>query len=435
MNEKHKPQILIVENHESVRTSLKEWLFSIFDYCIFFEAASGEEAITMAFNIKPNIIIMDIMLGKINGIEATKLIKSKLPQTEVIMVTNYEVPQYQIEAKRAGAYDYILKRQINKELVPTLQRLLPKLSEDKESIEILLIEDNIGDAVIIEEITKLNEDVHMNIHHVDYLKKGVEFFNNNYVDLILLDLNLPDSIGINTLKNLKKHALQTPIIVLTGMADEQVAIEALREGAQDYLIKGSFKQDMFIRAIKYGMERNKIYTQLKNLTNTLSAQERNIRTIIEKNADGIAIISKNRVIRFVNPSFEQIFGKTQKELLDSFFEFPLSKDESSEIYIPHKDGKEVFAEMQTVCIEWEGEEAFLTSIRDITYRKEVEQIMQEQERLKGVIEMAGAICHELDQPLQVLLSLSENNSSLDKFRLQVQKIEDITKKLNSITTK
>lgn len=89
--------------------------------------------------------------------------------------------------------------------------------------------------------------------------------NANIYDIVLLDLTLRDSSGIATLKKLYREYSETPIIVLTGINEQSMDIEALKEGAQDYLIKGQFDKNLLIRCIYYSIERHKLYSAIRSM--------------------------------------------------------------------------------------------------------------------------------------------------------------------------
>ena len=118
------PTILIVDDYDAVRTSLLDWFGTVFPDCALAEARSGEEAVELALARPPDVILMDIGLPQMNGIEAARRIKAAAPQVQVVMLTIHEAPEYQADAAAAGVTAYILKRQMYRELIPTLQRLL-----------------------------------------------------------------------------------------------------------------------------------------------------------------------------------------------------------------------------------------------------------------------------------------------------------------------
>ncbi len=118
--------ILIVEDHNGVRHSLREWLELSFPNYQLLEAASGEEAVTVAQATCPRLVIMDIGLPGINGIEATLGIKAALPDTQVVMLTIYDDEAHRADAVAAGASAYVRKRKVQTELLPVVSRLLSK---------------------------------------------------------------------------------------------------------------------------------------------------------------------------------------------------------------------------------------------------------------------------------------------------------------------
>jgi DNA-binding NarL/FixJ family response regulator len=118
------PHILIVEDHAGVRQSLREWLELSFPPYQLLEAASGEEAVTLAQAMSPCLAIIDIGLPGINGIEAAQGIKAAAPTTLVVMLTMYDDEAHRGDAAAAGVSAYVPKRKVQTELLPVLTRLL-----------------------------------------------------------------------------------------------------------------------------------------------------------------------------------------------------------------------------------------------------------------------------------------------------------------------
>ncbi len=116
--------ILIVEDHSGVRQSLREWLQLSFPQYQLLEAASGEEAVAMAQAASPRLIIMDIGLPGMTGIEVTENIKKIVPDTQVVMLTIFDDDDYRSHAAAAGAFAYVAKRNVKTELLPVIRRVL-----------------------------------------------------------------------------------------------------------------------------------------------------------------------------------------------------------------------------------------------------------------------------------------------------------------------
>jgi DNA-binding NarL/FixJ family response regulator len=122
---KQKVTILIVEDHNELRSSLSGWLQSIFRDCNFMTSRTGEEAIDLASTYLPDIVLMDIQLPQMNGIEAMRRIKKISPQTQAVILSVHNFSTYREEAAAAGACAYINKHNIHMDLIPILVKLLP----------------------------------------------------------------------------------------------------------------------------------------------------------------------------------------------------------------------------------------------------------------------------------------------------------------------
>lgn len=116
--------ILLVDDHEIFRKALRDWLGIVFPETHVLEAARGEEALELIQDDSPHIILMDITLPGINGLEATRRIKSTLPSSHIIMLTVHDDDSYRTHAFEAGACAYVPKQAIQTDLRPALETLL-----------------------------------------------------------------------------------------------------------------------------------------------------------------------------------------------------------------------------------------------------------------------------------------------------------------------
>ena len=136
-------------------------------------------------------------------------------------------------------------------------------------IKVLLIEDNDADARFISEMFKEIKTKKLELSHVKRLDDGLKLLDNEPFDVLLLDLSLPDSTGISTFEKAHEHDLELPIVILSGLDDEEVAVRAVREGAQDYLMKGEVSGRLLSRAISYAIERQNAERELIENRNDL----------------------------------------------------------------------------------------------------------------------------------------------------------------------
>jgi diguanylate cyclase (GGDEF)-like protein/PAS domain S-box-containing protein len=124
--------------------------------------------------------------------------------------------------------------------------------------QILLVEDNAADARLVREMVNDHGSQGGAVMHVESLREAESLLSERAVDIILLDLRLPDGHGLGALRRAHAAAPRVPLVVLTGLEDESLAAEALREGAQDYLVKGEMEASGLFRALRYAIERKKL---------------------------------------------------------------------------------------------------------------------------------------------------------------------------------
>ena len=165
-----------------------------------------------------------------------------------------------------------------------------------EYITTLLVEDNPDDADLIRELLAEVAGDRLQIEWVERLSESLERIPSGGIDAILLDLSLPDSQGLNTLTRMLGGADDLPIVVLTGLDDEQLGLEAVERGAQDYLFKGAVDGFLLVRSLRYAIER-------KRTEGALRESERFIRSTLNGLAAHIAIVDEEGNILAVNQAW------------------------------------------------------------------------------------------------------------------------------------
>jgi CheY-like chemotaxis protein len=139
-----------------------------------------------------------------------------------------------------------------------------------EVISMLIVEDNPGDADLIKEYLREVNTNRYKIEEAATMNGAVGALARKNIDLVLLDLSLPDSKGLDTLRTVTANFPQVVIVILTGLQDEQVALQAVRYGAQDYLEKNQITPALLHRSITYSMERKKALLEKEDLLSDLS---------------------------------------------------------------------------------------------------------------------------------------------------------------------
>ena len=168
--------------------------------------------------------------------------------------------------------------------------------ENKEQIKVLLVEDDRVDALSVQKTLTVQKDSPFSIEHASRLTEAIEHLDKAHFDVILLDLGLPESIGLETLIQMREQAPHVPIVVLTGEG-ESLSIESLKHGAQDYLVKGHINYGTLRRCLSYAIERKKIQ-------DALWIKER----VIESSINAIAITNLQGNLTYVNKAFLKLWG-------------------------------------------------------------------------------------------------------------------------------
>ncbi len=164
------------------------------------------------------------------------------------------------------------------------------------SIRVLLIEDNPGDARLIQEMLKTVANVNMRFEHASTLHEGLQYVGDpeKPLDAVLLDLGLPDSQGFETFTKFQENAEAFTVIILSGLNDVDMALNAVRSGAQDYLVKGQINGDLLMRSIRHAIEREEAEKQL------VESRER-YQSLVDMMPDAIIVHSEGKVV-FANPA-------------------------------------------------------------------------------------------------------------------------------------
>jgi len=132
-----------------------------------------------------------------------------------------------------------------------------------DAIRVLLVEDNPADARLLAESLRESGPDAFRVTHVARLSAAVEAIGRSPADVILLDLSLPDSSGLGTVERMRVAAPNVPIVVLTGLQDEALGLQAVRMGVQDYLVKGMCEGGLAARSLRYAVERRRAEAALR----------------------------------------------------------------------------------------------------------------------------------------------------------------------------
>ncbi|MBI5249603.1 MAG: sigma-54-dependent Fis family transcriptional regulator [Desulfomonile tiedjei] len=174
-------------------------------------------------------------------------------------------------------------------------------------LTVLLIEDNPGDARLIKEMLLEAGTKEFEIESADYLGSGIARLTRGDIAVVLLDLGLPDSQGLDTLAKVCRPFADVPVVVLTGRDDEEIALEAVRRGAQDYLDKGSVDEKLLVRSLRYAMDRKHMESALRRARDELEkrVEERTVDLLMANRNLEQEIVERNRATEALRESEER----------------------------------------------------------------------------------------------------------------------------------
>jgi diguanylate cyclase (GGDEF)-like protein/PAS domain S-box-containing protein len=177
---------------------------------------------------------------------------------------------------------------------------------------LLLVEDNAGDARLLREMFNEEGSPKTELTHVMSLMEAEQYLSERAVDIILLDLGLPDAQGLGAVRRAQAAAPRVPLVVLTGLDDESVAAQALQEGAQDYLIKGQIETRGLLRALRYAIER-------KIMEEALFVEKERAQVTLGCIGDAVACTDVAGRVTFLNAIGEKMTGWSSEEAVGRTF--------------------------------------------------------------------------------------------------------------------
>jgi len=197
---------------------------------------------------------------------------------------------------------------------------------------ILLVEDNPADVVMIRELLSDQKGSPFDIVCADRFSAAKPYFSDAGIDIILLDLGLPDSQGLDTLRRVREHAGEVPIVVLTMLDNEETGLVALKEGAQDYLVKGQMNGPLIVRSLRYAIERGRIEKELKKhhdyLEELVTDRTTQLAEVNKELRQQYSVLAKkDEVIQVLNRNLEERVEERTRELQKSNKELKNAKEE------------------------------------------------------------------------------------------------------------
>lgn len=306
-------------------------------------------------------------------------------------------------------------------------------------ITLLLIEDNPGDARLLQELLAEVTTVEFDLVQAQSLRQGIAELMQGNFDAVLLDLSLPDSQGLDTLTQTQQQAPRVPIVVLTGFADEGLAVRAVQSGAQDYLVKGQVSSELLVRSLRYAIERKQAEQKIREQA-----------ALLDVATDAILVQDLDTRILFWNKGAERLYGWKSNEVLGRFANELLYKQRPTqdpemerslntagewqgELHQRTKAGKEIIVESRWTLVRNPENQpkSILIVNTDITEKKSLEAQFLRAQRLESLGTLAGGIAHDLNNvlsPIMMAVQLLQMQVTDEASQLYLQMLEASAKR-------
>jgi diguanylate cyclase (GGDEF)-like protein/PAS domain S-box-containing protein len=262
---------------------------------------------------------------------------------------------------------------------------------ENQHFKILLADNSPEEVGLLKGFLSLERNPSFAVENTPTLQGCLEQLTKKKFDVLLLDLSLPDSHGLQTLAKVRNHSSTLPIVILVSPNEEQLAAETVKNGAQDFLVKGQIDARILSRVIHYAVEN-------KQAEETVQASKEYFQALIENALDIITVLNGNGIIRYESSSIERALGYKQDELIGKYaFEYVHPDDlqqviqtftrvtetpnlsQSTEFRFRHRDGSwRTLASISKNLLDHPTVQGIVVNSRDITERKTAEEALAEQ---------------------------------------------------------
>jgi signal transduction histidine kinase/CheY-like chemotaxis protein len=276
------------------------------------------------------------------------------------------------------------------------------------ALRVLVVEDNLADAFRVQEVLRDRGLGQFETTVVGRVRDAVPRLDET--DIVLLDLSLPDGSGLDLLDQVRLRTPILPVVILSGRRDEESALECLRHGAQEVLVKGGSDGSAIARALRCAMGRKALADGAGGALETARLFGENLMTLVNASREGFVVADRDGRAYFLNPAAEDLLGWLPGQGSGRELDLPLTGNGPVEVERRGPDGETRMLEVRSVRLLWEGKPALLVHLHDLSPRRRSEQTRKDLEDQRRELEwlgalgrLAGGIAHGLNNQLTVIL--------------------------------
>ena len=285
--------------------------------------------------------------------------------------------------------------------------------------KVLLVEDNDGDALLTRELIREVSPNGYSVVHVSRLRDALSLLNEEAFDIVLLDLSLVDACGLDTVKQTSSAFPTMPIIILSGFMDEILAIETVRHGAQDYMIKGQVNGHLLTRSIRYAIERKQMGQEMEEAKDRAEQVARERAGILEAVEAFFISINGLGAVKEWTAQAERLFGIPLDDAVGQPFarlqihwnwgEVLRAMQQAGDtlqvvrldrVGVILEEDKKAFVKMTVSPLRDNDGMGYIFMGEDITGRLVLEHELAQAQKLESIGQLAAGIAHEINTPIQ-----------------------------------
>lgn len=258
----------------------------------------------------------------------------------------------------------------------------------RSAYRVLLVEDNPAEAELVVDQLSNSNPSRFEIAHVTTLDAAIGACNGKTFDCIVMDLQLPDSVGAETIRAMRAQSSAAAIVAFSGVDDERSRERALAHGAQDFVSKNGAEAGSLGRGILLALERWRALRLHRQLEDLLAASP-----------DAIIVLGAEGLVRFANPAACSLFGRGEQDFIGCALDFVVTEDAPPIDIAIESPAGERLGEVRAAGLVWEDAPALLLTVRDVTEQRTLAEQLREAQKMEAIGMFAGGLAHDLGNVL------------------------------------